>query len=91
MLLACVSPCRQGHACAVVGIKAYIFGGSAVAQDGSPFFHNDLYSINRKMFCNEMEIGACVNASVTYIGQLCPPLSQLYAVNAILLVRRISL
>ena len=50
LVCVCVGPFRQGHSCAVVGNKAYVFGGSAVAQDGSPYFHNDLYSINRKPF-----------------------------------------
>ena len=46
---------RQGHAIAVVGDTAYLFGGSGVSDDGLGLFYNDLYSLQCKIFianCN---------------------------------------
>lgn len=41
---------RQGHAIAVAGDTAYLFGGSGVSDDGSGLFYNDLYSLQCKIY-----------------------------------------
>ena len=43
-----IDPIRQGHAVAVLGDKAYLFGGSALNEDGVSIFYNDLFALNCK-------------------------------------------